>query len=113
MNLIQSNFIDKCNYAKKLNEKQKDYILTASLFLMLKDKFSNGISTETRIFDRDVDCFARLFVNQNGIPKAIKRKALYLLGLTLGRESTYKYVYVKENLPLVESKSDVKDNEGK
>lgn len=100
---IQEAFIASCPLAMKTNEIESDYMLISSLFLMLKEIFKDGIDVSMKVLDKyDIQSFAEKFRSQKDVSLSIKEQALYLLGLTLGREGTYKYIYSEENLPILE-----------
>ncbi len=84
------------DFLKQCEKIQKGYYKIAPLFLTLKDVFAEGIHDDRKYFGRILTDFIKVMKdNYNNDDLA---KALYLLGIVLGRENTYQYIYKRSNL---------------
>lgn len=95
MNIIsliekQKEFLKRCEKA------YKGYYRIAPLFLTLKNALLAGVRNENKYFGMDLPTFVR--VMKDKYDNEDLAKALYLIGIVLGRENTYQYIY-KKNKP--------------
>ena len=88
----QKDFIKQC---EKL---QKGYYRVAPLFLTLKDIFSEGFHEDKKYSGYDLPSFINALKKYDNEDLA---KALYLLGIVLGRENTYQFMYRRKKLPIL------------
>lgn len=95
MSLIetQKDFIKRCEKV------YKGYYRIGPLFLTLKKAFYDGIHEESLYFGMDIDTFIK--VMKDNYNSEDLSKTLYLLGIVLGRENTYQYIYQKNKIPIL------------
>ena len=86
-------------FRKRSEKAHKGYYRIAPLFLMLKETFSEGVHENKKYCNMDLSTFIN--VMKNKYDNDILSKALYLLGIVLGREKTYQYIYKKNKLPIL------------
>ncbi len=89
----QSKFLKHCEKV------QKGFYKIAPLYLTLKYIFADGIRDEKPYFGSKLDVFIERLKEK--YDNEVLRKALYLLGIVLGRENTYQYVYKKNKLQIL------------
>lgn len=77
----------------------KRFIQIAALYLILKDAFKDGVSDDMKYYGRSLYDFVQMVVRN--YDKEDLRQALWLLGVTLGHENLYKYVYMKDGLEIL------------
>ena len=87
-------------FRAKMKKKKVDdkYFDIASLYLLLKDTFINGVNDENKYFGQTLDEFIESLKSK--YEEYILQSAIYLIGLTLGRENTYKYMYKRNKASL-------------
>ena len=86
-------------FFRRTEKVQKGYCRIAPLFLMLKETFSEGIHEDKIYFNKSLPSFIK--VMKDNYDNDTLTKALYLLGIVLGRENTYQYIYKKNKLPIL------------
>lgn len=85
-------------FLKSSEKVKKNYYKVAPLFLILKDAFNDGVHEDQLYCNKPLTDFVHVMRNY-GVD--ILSKALYLLGLTLGRENTYQYIYEKTKIHIL------------
>ena len=90
---IQKDFLKRCEKAAK------GFYRVGPLFLTLKKAFANGIHDDGFYFQMNLHTFIKA-VKDNYNNEDLS-KALYLIGIVLGRENTYQYIYQKNRLPIL------------
>ena len=85
----------------EIEKKSKQFLEISVLFLLLKDNFINGFMNGEVYKSHTLLEFAPL-ITKNYDPISVKY-ALYLLGMTLGRNLTYKYMYEYNKLPILKT----------
>lgn len=83
-------------FLKNVKSKKIDprYFEIASLYLLLKETFINGINPGEQYYGKSLDDFIEYLKEKN--EDIILQSAIYLLGLTLGRDNIYKYMYARD-----------------
>ena len=87
-------------FTKKVKDKtgNADFMPIAALFLTLKDCFKDGIDNERKYRG----CSINDFINEvKRFDIKYLKPALYFIGLTLGWDNIYKYMYKRWNLPIL------------
>ena len=90
---LQKDFLKHCEKAKK------GYYRFAPLFLMLKSTFIDGIRDDVTYCNLELSQFVKAM--KDGYDNKDLTKALYLLGVALGREYTYQHVYKMKRIPIL------------
>ena len=80
---------------------EKDYCRVAPLFLKLKRVFYDGIKPDKTYCGMEIEKFIKSTGNYNQNDFI---RALYLLGIVLGRNNTYQYLYFKQGHPILKNK---------
>ncbi len=76
----------------------KGFFKIATLFLLLKNEFQDGLETDGVYFGHNIPEL-RPILERYGLDDL--KLSLYLLGLSLGHEMTYKYVYQLRKYPIL------------
>lgn len=83
----------------KCSEKvKKNYYKVAPLFLILKNAFIDGMHEDSLYCNMPLETFVSAMKKYDN---DILVRALYLLGITLGRENTYQYIYKKTRIQIL------------
>ena len=80
------------------NKVFKGYFCIAALFLKLKMDFENGLEYGKRYYGKPIP---ELYYSLKAFGEDNLKLALYLLGLTLGWENTYQYIYQSRELAVL------------
>mgnify|MGYP004574726717 CR=1 FL=1 len=108
-NITHHDFSGLCSWIKEDTDfiklvKQRtgnaDFIFIAALFLSLKDKFKEFISNDEKHADNDLSDLVDVTADN---VKYLK-PSLYLLGLTLGWNNLYKFIYQRWGLNILAHK---------
>lgn len=86
-------------FYKQCEKAQKGYYKIAPLFLTLKEVFVDGLREDKTYYGRDLADFIKVLIDK--YDNAVLSKALFLLGVVLGREYTYQYIYKKNKLQIL------------
>ena len=89
----QKGFVRRCEKA------HKGYYRIGPLFLTLKKAFSEGIHGENLYYGMNLNTFINAM--KNSYNNDDLSKALYLMGIILGRENTYQYMYQKKQIQIL------------
>lgn len=99
LSVIESN-----KSVSSVNKVFKDYFCVAALFQKLKKDFEDGMVYGKSYYGKPL---SELYNTLKPFGEENVKLSLYLLGLTLGWDNTYKYIYQLHSLPFL-SKQDIK-----
>lgn len=80
------------------NKVFKEYFCVAALFLRLKKDFENGLEYGKEYYGKQIP---ELYSVLRAFGEDNLKLALYLLGLTLGWDNTYQYIYKLRGLAVL------------
>lgn len=92
-------FVEMDKNVAKADKVFKSFFKIAALFLLLKNEFQNGLDTEGLYFGHHIPDLLPV-LGRYGLDDL--KLSIYLLGLSLGHELTYKYVYQMRKYPFLE-----------
>lgn len=96
-----AKFVAMDKNVAKADKVFKGFFKMVALFLLLKNEFQNGLETQGLYFGRHI---SELLPILEGYGMEDLKLSLYLLGLSLGHELTYQYVYQLRKYPFLEWK---------
>ena len=99
--LVNEPPFEVLHYVDQVNKdvKYKLYHKVATLFFILQSFFEEGFVEGNSYNNHTLEEFANSLKNNYDLDDLIP--ALYLIGIKLGREMTYKYMYIHNNLPIL------------